>query len=52
MTSRERLALCLKCPVLLPARKPLEKCGACKCYVRGLVLVPGAKCPRGYWGPR
>jgi hypothetical protein len=49
MTSKERLALCLQCPALLAARKPLEKCALCGCFVRGKVKIPGATCPKGKW---
>lgn len=47
--SRSRLAKCLDCPALLQARRPLEKCRECGCFVRAIVQIPGKKCPRGKW---
>lgn len=49
MKSPERLVLCLQCPALIAARKPLEKCSFCGCYIRGMVKIPGFKCPLGKW---
>lgn len=43
-----RLAVCKSCP-LLSGRRPLERCQACGCLVRGLVVPRSAVCPRGKW---
>jgi hypothetical protein len=48
--SKDRLAICIECPVLNKKTFKCEKSeGGCGCYMKDKTRVKEAKCPKGKW---